>query len=741
MISKIQAFGEKKMYENIKALSLNEQQESAIKTTEGYVRVVAGAGSGKTRVLTYRYVYLVKELGISPNHILSVTFTNKAATEMKSRINKLIPDEEGGWVCTFHSACKQILNKDIHHLSYPSNFVIIDEDDQKRILDKIFIENGITVRDHNYKECLKSIQFYKTAINPNYVSSLTASDFKADFAGLNLPENDKSSSNFIIKQYLIEERKNWYLDFEDIIRFTLYLFENNKEVLSRWQEYFEYIQVDEFQDVNKQQYELVSILSEKNKNLFIVGDPDQTIYSWRGANVDFFLNFDKVFHPVTTIILDTNYRSTPEILKVGNSLIRYNKHRIEKSLFSVKSSGDKVIYYHAKNQEEECAWISESIEQLHKNGQQYSDIAILYRSSFMTRKIEESLLRKNIPYKVYSGVEFYNRKEIKDALSYLKMLAFEDDISFLRTVNTPARGIGRKRINYLLEYSKQHGVSLYKSMQQCLNNQIFSDTGARQYVDLIETAKEKITLLSIFDLIDYILKESGYDKLLMTQGDQERLDNVNELLDSIKNYVDSAGEAVLLEDYLNNISLITNVDIPNSKDSVKMMTIHTAKGLEFPIVFVCCLNEGLFPSRKIKNMTEMEEERRLAYVAFTRAENALYLSSADGYNATIGGTLLPSRFIFNLNYKENTKALRPLEDAYEQTAIGYIEKSEVELSERKKRELLSSKEWRVGDAVTHKLFGDGIIQQVSPTEIKIKFSDSCTRSILITSPLIIQKAL
>lgn len=719
------------MYSDTIFNSLNEQQKTAVESTEGYVRVVAGAGSGKTRVLTYRYVYLAKELGVDPNHILSVTFTNKAASEMKSRIHNLMPEEAGRWICTFHGACNMILKQDIHYLSYPSNFVIIDEEDQKRILDKIFQENGITLREHNYKECLEAILFYKTANNPNYVAHLIEPTLTANFPNLYVHENDKCSTNFIIKQYLIEERKNWYLDFEDIISFTLYLLENNANVLLKWQDFFEYIQVDEFQDVNTSQYKLVDMLSAKHKNLFIVGDPDQTIYSWRGANIEFFINFDKAFKNVSTIVLNKNYRSTPEILKVGNALIRYNKNRIEKDLFPIKQSAAKVVYFHAKSQEEECEWIAEKIESLQQHGIDYSKIAILYRSSFMTRKIEEALLNKNIPYKIYAGIEFFRRKEIKDVLSYLRMLVFEDDVSFLRTVNTPIRGIGKKRIDFLLEYSKKNKTNLYKSLKQCVAASIFYDTNAKQYLELIEESKNMIGKLNILDLLNHILKESGYEKLLMTDGDQERFDNINELKDSIKHFIDSAGEVVSLEDYLNNVSLISNADMPDKKASVKMMTIHTAKGLEFPYVFVCCLNEGLFPSRQIKKLTEMEEERRLAYVAFTRAEKGLFLSNAEGFNPHISSTLIPSRFIFNLDYKKNTELLGEVKDEYDEVALNYIQKNEAALAQgvSYQRDNL----YKIGDIVIHKTFGKGTVQEISDSILKIKFSESVIRSISATT--------
>lgn len=711
---------------------LNEEQQDAVAASEGYVHVIAGAGSGKTKVLTTRYLYLHKIIGIDADHILSVTFTNKAANEMKSRIQRQLQDDAGRWICTFHSTCHKILKEDIHYLSYPQNFSVLDESDQKKLLEKIFRENNFTLKNTSYNACLDYISYYKSCRAPDYVDALTSPAFSGIFPKLQITTPNKFSKDFIIQQYLIEQRKNWYLDFDDLMYFTLFLFKTNESVLQKWQNQFEYIQVDEFQDVNATQYYFVDLLSKKHKNLFIVGDPDQTIYSWRGANVSFFLDFDKTHENVNTLTLNKNYRSTPEILNVSNVLIRYNKQRLEKDLFPIKRSGDSVIYYHAKSQEEENNWISSTIQKLHETEEvNFADIAVLYRSAYMTKKIEDSFLRNKIPYKIYSGIEFFNRKEIKDALAYLKMVAFGDDVSFLRTVNTPSRGIGETKIAKLSLYAKNNNMSLFSALKLLATTNSFIKTKAIRYIDLIEKAKEKVDAYNVLDLLDYLLKNSDYEEMLMLDGDQDRLDNITELKDSMRHQIESEGEDIYLEDFLNQLALITNSDAIDKSSCVKMMTVHTAKGLEFPYVFVCCLNEGLFPSQRVRDIYELEEERRLAYVAFTRAEKRLYLSNAEGYSAHINGELLPSRFVFNIDQDNNIEKQGEASDDYINIARAYIENSEKQLENY---QVCQKQPFHIGDSVLHPNFGKGIIEAMTDFNLTIKFSDTIIRTITIDNP-------
>ena len=714
---------------------LNEKQIEAVKATEGYVRVIAGAGSGKTKVLTTRYVYLAKELGIAPDNILSVTYTRKAAAEMKNRIQRFMPDEEGGWITTVHGACYKMLKQDIHYLSYPNSFIIIDEDDQKKLLEKIFDENELSSKNFTFNDCLKKIREYK-ALN-NYVPYLTSTNFTGDFPGLE--NTDKNKILLVVKQYLIEQQKNYYLDFEDTLHFVSYLLSSNDEFREKWQNYFEYIQVDEFQDISKTQYVIISTLSLKHKNLFVVGDPDQNIYSWRGARNEFLLGFDKCFENVTTIILDRNYRSTPEILNVSNSLIRHNSNRIEKNMFTAHTNGASVLYYHAKNQKDEAQWIAKNILQLKESGVNLFDIAVLYRSGYMTLNIEEAFRKNNIHYKIYNGVGFYQRKEIKDTLSYLRMLVFEDDLSFLRIINTPRRQIGKTRIQFLSDKVKQDNISYYSALKKYITSPIFQNTGASEFISLISNGQLAMKNMTIVDLIDFMLKKSGYESALMQDGDRERLDNLTELENSIKDYMDELGEDVSLEDYLNNISLVSSIDEPEKEQHVKMMTIHSSKGLEFPYVFVCCLDEGLFPSSRIRRLDEMEEERRVAYVAFTRAIKRLYLSDADGQAAQTNGRLLTSRFLFNIDEKlyERSGDITP---EYIELAKTYIHDSEEKLVNNSLDEDKTEPIYSEGDTVIHKFFGKGIVRKIEDGRIQIEFGKEITRSISIsTSTKLLQK--
>lgn len=702
---------------------LNEEQTEAVKATEGYVRVVAGAGSGKTKVLTNRYVYIAKALGVSPEHILSVTFTNKAAKEMKKRIQHFMPDEDGGWILTFHGACHKILKYDIQHLNYPSNFMIMDEEDQKTLLKKIYDENGLTIKNRNFKTCLDAIAVYKS--KNEYVPFMTDPENKQELGGLGKADK-KTSIDFVIKEYLTLQRKNFYLDFDDLVFFVLYLLRTNDEICEKWQRHFEYIQVDEFQDVDKCEYELVRILSNANRNLFVVGDPDQTIYSWRGADIKLFVDFDKVFPNVKTVILDKNYRSTPEILQVSNSLISRNTGRIKKQLKAVKNAGEKTLYFHAQTKQEESLWIADKITELLQKGVSLSDIAVLYRSNYMSRAIEEAFVKKHIPYVIYSGIEFYKRREIKDILSYLRMLVFEDDLSFLRILNNPPRGIGKKREELIKQVAEANGISLYKAFVSLAEYPIFASTQAGELIALLDEAKAKAKQKNISDLLDFMLKQSGYEKMLMLNGDQDRLDNMNELKYAIEEYVNSAGEEVTLEEYLNDVSLISNSDAQDKSDSVKMMTVHTAKGLEFPYVFVCSLNEGLFPSQKIKSRDEMEEERRVAYVAFTRAEKKLFLSDSDGFDPQLKGRLMPSRFIFDIdeNLFERTGIITP---EYLEQARAFI------LAQENKVNLVPVPEddsLKEGCDVVHPILGQGKIMQEKPDSYIVAFANGAERTIL-----------
>ncbi len=674
---------------------LNEEQRQAVITTEGYIRVIAGAGSGKTRALTHRFAYLVNELGISTSNILCVTFTNKAANEMKRRIRSMIGDNDTGYISTFHGFCVQVLKEDIHVLHYPKNFIILDTEDVNSILHTIFEDMGLNSKNFTFPTLID--RFTERKNREPYILDILNTDheeLKDKFRHANNQEDA------IFYRYLYEQKKCYALDFDDLINFVLYIFEQHEDIRSKWQQRLEYIMVDEFQDVNVRQYRLAQILSDYHHNLFIVGDPDQTIYSWRGARVEYILNYDKEYPSAKTIVMDKNYRSTPNIVNASNSLITKNKKRLDKKLIAINQTELPVIYHHAKTTAEEAEWIAGQIAAIVEGGRKLRDIAILYRSHFISRSFEEVFIKQKIQYTIYSGIEFYKRKEIKDVLCYLRMVVNEDDISFTRIVNLPKRNIGEKRMAFLKEYADKNNCTLYQALQQNQKEELFAKTQAKAFILLIEKQKAVYQTMKLSELLTNILNESGYEALLRTNGEQERLDNLAELKQSIFEYERDAGEECSLPDYLDRISLYTNLDQKEKSDAVQMMTIHNAKGLEFPYVFVCGLNEGIFPSKHVDTEDKLEEERRLAYVAYTRAERALLLSDAEGVNYD-GSYRYPSRFIFNVE-KAYLNYTVELEERLVGDACFYIEQNERRLSGNKIR-------LQIGDTIRHSVFGTGKI--------------------------------
>jgi DNA helicase-2/ATP-dependent DNA helicase PcrA len=543
--------------------------------------------------------------------------------------------------------------------------------------------------------------------------------------------NSEKQENRIFYGYLYEQRKCFGLDFDDLLTFAYHILSNFQEKLDKWQKKLEYVMVDEFQDVNGLQYALADMISGYHRNLFVVGDPDQTIYTWRGAKVEYILDFDKKHPDTKTVIMDKNYRSTPNILNASNSLIEKNRNRIEKQLKPIKKDNIPVIYNHAKTVTDEAKWIVKQIHALKDSGKSLSDIAILFRSNFVSRSLEETFVREEIPYILYSGLEFYKRKEIKDVLSYLRMIAYGDDLSFLRTVNEPKRNIGDKRVELIRNYAEEHGCTLYQSLMDNMQEELIVKSRASEYISLIEKYKQVYKELGVSDILMAVLNDSGYEAMLRTSGQQERLDNLAELKQSIMEYENSTGEETNLEDYLQKISLFSNADQEERKNSVKMMTVHTSKGLEFPYVFVCGLNEGIFPSVHVNTTDKLEEERRLAYVAYTRAENALFLSDAEGLNYD-GSYRYPSRFIFNTD-KAYVDYTVELDDRLVDNANNYIASNEKKLQAR------SGVLFPEGARVTHKTFGDGTIIEVNMTDncYVVRFDNKETeRSLTFRAPLV-----
>ncbi|WP_443687655.1 ATP-dependent helicase [Phascolarctobacterium faecium] len=681
---------------------LNASQLEAVTSTEGFIRVIAGAGSGKTRALARRFAYLVNEIGILPGNILCVTFTNKSSNEMRQRIHNLTGDNDTGYISTFHSFCVSVLQEDSHALQYPKSFLVLDNSDIDSMLKIIYEGRGLTLRNMTFSKARDMIEIRKLIKEPEYyldMLNMSLDTLRQKYLTATEP------SDIIFYGYLYQEKKCFGLDYNDLIKFTLYIFEQNEAVKIKWQQRLEYIMIDEFQDIDELQYKLMSVLCGYHKNLFIVGDPDQTIYTWRGANVRYLLDFDKIFPSVKTIMMMQNYRSTPQIVSVVNDLIDKNKFRIKKNLMPTIADGRKVICHHADTSEREAMWIAEQIQALHGEGTSYREITVLYRAHYITRIVEEVFLREKIPYAIYSGVQFFNRMEIKDALAYLRLIAYKDDLAFLRVVNVPKRNLGERRIKFLQEYAVKHQCSLYIALETNLDNEIFKGTKAAQFVALIENFAANYAERQISELLAAILNESGYEKMLRTEGSQERLDNLAELKQSVYEYETSCGEESTLEHYLSHVALFTNNDAADNSDKVKLMTVHSAKGLEFPYVFLCAMNEGVFPSKKTDTIQKMEEERRLAFVAMTRAQKGLYLSEAEGRNFD-GSPRYPSRFLLDIEPALLDYTQKPQEGLIRETK-DYLVINERYLADEENQSSLA-----VGQRVKHSIFGSGTVVDV-----------------------------
>ncbi len=664
----------------------------------GFVRVIAGAGSGKTRALSHRFAYLVNELGILPGNILCVTFTNKSANEMRQRIHRLTGDNDTGYVNTFHGFCVSILQEDSHAVQYPKSFLVLDNGDIDSMLQLIYEERGLTLRDMTFSAARDMIEIRKLFKDPEYyrdMITLPLDTLKEKY------DQASGARDIIFYGYLYQEKKCFGLDYNDLIKFSLYIFEEHPDIRLKWQERLEYIMVDEFQDIDQLQYDLMTVLCGYHKNLFIVGDPDQTIYTWRGANVKFLLEFDQAFPGTKTILMMENYRSTPEILAAANSLIDKNAHRVKKALLPTLPSGSPVVCHLAGSQEAEAGWIAGQIQELHRQGVPYWEMAVLYRAHYVTRAVEEVLLREKVPYAIYSGVQFFDRMEIKDALSYLRMIAYQDDLSFRRVVNTPKRNLGKRRMAFLQEAAEARGCSLYQALEDHVDGPLFQGTKAKQFLSLVKDFSQNYEGRPVSEVLSALLDASGYEAMLRTEGSQERLDNLAELKQSIYEYETTCGEEVTLPHYLNHVALFTNADTGEPGDQVKLMTVHAAKGLEFPYVFLCSMNEGIFPSRKVRTLPGMEEERRLAFVALTRAERGLYLSEADGRNFD-GSPRYPSRFLLEID-PSLLSFTEPPEEGLLQEAQNFIRHSQSLLPEEDAPILPE------GQRVRHFLFGEGTV--------------------------------
>ena len=728
---------------------LNTRQREAVTSTEGRIRVIAGAGTGKTKALTYRYAYIVNELGIDPANILCLTFTNKAAQEMRNRIASFVHSGDyNDFVCTIDGFCVKMLRRDIYRLGFPKDFRILDEEDSKAVAKACMDELGIKRTEKTVKDFLAGISAAKDLNDYIDTYMLPGSCPPAAAAGAGAADNAASPAApaSCMAAYTRRQMKDYALDFDDIENFAIYLLENFPEVKDYWQGQLNYIMVDEAQDCNADNWEIIEKLAARHHNLFVVGDPDQCIYEWRGARPSRFVDFasDK------DIVLDENYRSTPNILDIANCVISNNINRIPKTLFTLAADGLKVVHYHGKTEKEEAEWIVGQIKRLVEEGGKLSAIAILYRSSYLSGVLEQELLAEHIPYAIWGGTRFYERKEIKDALSYLRLVADEnDDLAFRRVINVPARGLGKKFLADLEDSGEP-------SLMQALRNYCSSGrsgrnaAGASSFLEIIDSARSVAVESGISDLMNFLLDKSGLKKLYREDQDEDRLENIDELVKSMRFYEEShEGLEISLSDYLQDIALYSNADYRKESDTVKMMTIHQAKGLEFPHVFITGLSEGIFPSmrtiREYKKNGE-EEERRLMYVAVTRAEKGLYLTESEGYNQSTRMNKYPSRFLAEIKrtllvseghavpeslWKGTKNLIHILDEENYGTAAGFISEKTGDADEFAGERDEYASPFRIGDIVSHKIFGYGEILSASKdwSSFNVRFRDGSERQI------------
>lgn len=701
---------------------LNARQRDAATSTEGRIRVIAGAGTGKTKALTYRYAYLVNVLGIDPANILCLTFTNKAAAEMRQRIAMMVHSGDyNDFVCTIHGFCVKLLRKEIYRLGFPKSFNIIDEEDTKSLAKLTMEELGIKRTEKTVKNFLTGIATQKALngyIDAYMLPGSVISDEmrKAPFAN-----------------YVARQMKNYSLDFDDLMNFALYILDHFQDAREYWQNVLNYIMVDEAQDCDTDDWNLIEKLACAHHNLFIVGDPDQAIYQWRGAKPELFVTFAKD----KDIILDENYRSTPKILDVANSVIVNNRNRIPKDLFTRRKEGRSVIHFHGKSEKEEVGWIADQISLLLSAGAHLSDFAILYRSSYESRPIEQELVDRHLTYTIWGGTRFFERKEIKDAIAYLKLISnSRDDMSFERIANVPSRKMGKAFMEKLSQIAKEEDTSLFNALSSNISLPDFNKGPAKDFISLIQDCREFAKDHLVSDVLNRVLDNSGLKKMLREDQDEDRLENIDELLRSVRYYEDShSQDDVTLDNYLQDIALYTNDDHRKETPTIKLMTIHQAKGLEFPFVFIIGLSEGIFPNmrtiREYKKSGE-EEERRLMYVAVTRAERALFLTESEGFNASTKMNKYPSRFLAEIKREFLvTEGFIP-EELWKGTK-NMVHVLDEEFSGRNLDNALAEIDspFKIGDSVVHDVFGEGVITAANKefTSFEVKFHDGSTRTI------------
>lgn len=690
---------------------LNPRQVRAVEASEGRVRIVAGAGSGKTRVLAHRFAFLVNELGISPGNILCLTFTNKAAQEMKHRISGLVDrGAVNDFVCTIHSFCVKFLRREIYRIGYPKSFTVLDEEDAKTLAKQAMTEYGINRKKLTAERFLTN------------VAMLKGYDIDAYIQRHLLPASSSDCPDAQVR-YLRLQLKQYALDYDDLIYFTIYILNHFPDAREYWTDKLNYIMVDEAQDCSSDDWHLLKILAEKHGNLFVVGDPDQAIYEWRGANPRIFVEFKAA----TDIILDRNYRSTPDILNVANAIISHNRNRVPKDLYTVRLNERRIKYRHYKSEREEAAAIAETIAQGIKEGESPAQFAVLFRSSFLSRNIEQALLKLKLPYAVWGGVRFFERKEVKDVISYLRLVASDnDDSAFTRIINLPSRKFGAASLKKLTEFAENRGTSLYRALKMAVEegDATFSRPPMRAFIELIEEARRLADKIPVSELTDRLLVDSRLADLYRLDEKEERLENVSELINAMKEYERGQRDDgdMTLTGYLQEIALYTNADAGNDSDRIRLMTIHQSKGLEFDNIFITGLTEGTFPNhRSIRERRQdgEEEERRLMYVAVTRGRNMVYLSESEGYLNDTGAMKYPSRFIAEVPDDLLDTEGNPDPALFEGTRR-LVASVNAEIGEGE------SDVWPPGTKVRHRVFGEGTVVRFDPQaqSYRVKFQSS-----------------
>ena len=677
----------------IKLSSLTAEQESAVKATEGTVRVVAGAGSGKTRTLVYRYAYLLNDMGIPQSDILCMTFTNKAAQEMKTRISALCPGGVvGDFVTTIHGFCVKFLRKEIYRLGLPENYLIYDEEDMKDLVKEVLEENDIP---------------RKKGIVGNYMEEL--GNFKAETPYIDrfvLPSAPISPGDIpLFGKMILRQKRYFALDFDDLLFYAIYILETFPEVRKAWQDQFQYVMMDEIQDCSKSEWKLFSILSEGYGNLFVVGDADQAIYEWRGAHPELFVGWT----PKMDIYLKNNFRSLPNIVCLADCIIENNHNRLPRTSITMRPAGNfRTKLYHCRNEKAESEKTASVLKSCNKKeGIAWKDMAILYRASYLSRSIEQVFIREKIPYVIWGGVRFFERKEIKDALSYLRLVALDDDMSFKRVANTPSRKIGKKTMALVQGYASGKGCSLFQALGE--SGVSGKNAAAARFVETILEARKAVKVKSISALLEMILESSGLLEMYRVDTEEERLENLQELLKSIRLYEEENKdeEDLGVEQYLQDIALYTNADYRKDDDKVRLMTIHQAKGLEFKLVWIYGLNEGVLPShRTIRERGEagLEKERRLMYVACTRAMDRLFFSDSEGFNVQNSQAKYPSRFIREA--EDCCGPLYDIEGSFSPTLWDGTDKLILSLESPRPSD---ESGFEIGAKVHHPVFGNGVV--------------------------------